>query len=50
MHNRSAVFADPTAWLPWTYLETLQAMEQPVPLNTAANHRPSLLFWVAVPQ
>jgi hypothetical protein len=51
MHNRSAVFADPTAWLPWTYLETLQAMEQPVPLS----HPPPIighpgLFGIAVPQ
>ena len=51
MHNRSAVFADPAAWLPWNYLETLQAMEQPAPLS----HPPPVighpgLFGIAVPQ
>ena len=35
MHNRSAVFANPTAWFPWNYRETLQAMEQPVPLSNS---------------
>jgi len=35
MHNRSAVFANPTAWFPWNYRETLHAMEQPVPLSNS---------------
>ena len=51
MHNRSAVFADPTAWFPWNYRETLHAMEQPVPLS----HLPPIighpgLIGVAVPE
>jgi len=50
MHNRSAVFADPAAWLPWNYLETLRSTEQPVPLS----HPPPIghpgVIGVAVPQ
>jgi transposase len=51
MHNRSAVFANPTAWFPWNYRETLHAMEQPVPLS---NSPPIIghpgAIGVAVPQ
>jgi hypothetical protein len=32
MENRSAVFADPTAWLPWNYRETLADGSAPSPL------------------
>ena len=51
MHNRSAVFADPAAWLPWCYLDTLRSMEQPVPLSNSPPiiGHPGLLG-VAVPQ
>ena len=43
MENRSAVFADPAAWFPWNYLETLHATEQPVPLPTVQQERASII-------
>ena len=51
MHNRSAVFADPAAWLPWNYRETLEDGSAPSPLC----HTPPVLgqfdrLGVAVPQ
>ncbi len=51
MENRSAVFADPAAWLPWNYRETLAASEKPPPLS----HPPPVfghpgVLGVAVPQ
>jgi len=51
MENRSAVFADPAAWLPWNYLDTLQSAERRLPLS----HPPPVLgqldrLGVAVPQ
>jgi hypothetical protein len=51
MHNRSAVFADPAAWLPWNYRETLEDGSVPPPLC----HPPPVLgqldrLGVAVPQ
>jgi hypothetical protein len=51
MHNRSAVFADPAAWLPWNYRETLEDGSAPPPLC----HPPPVLgqldrLGVAVPQ
>jgi transposase len=51
MENRSAVFADPGAWLPWNYRESLPTAEQPPPLS----HTPPVighpgLLGVAVPQ
>jgi len=50
MRNRSAVFADPTAWLPWNYRQTRQSAEQPLLLS----HPPPILghpslLGVAVP-
>jgi transposase len=33
MENRSAVFADPPAWLPWSCQVTLAASEKPPPLS-----------------
>lgn len=50
MENRSAVFADPAAWLPWSYHATLAAAEKPPPLS----HPPPVLghpgrLGVAVP-
>jgi transposase len=33
LHHRSAVFADPAAWLPWNYQQTLAAQAQPPPLS-----------------
>jgi transposase len=51
MENRSAVFADPAAWLPWNYRDTL-APEQAMP---PLGHPPPVFaqlerFGVAVPQ
>ena len=51
MENRSAVFADPSAWLPWNYRETLGDGSAPSPLC----HPPPILgqldgLGVAVPQ
>ena len=51
MENRSAVFADPRAWLPWNYHETLADGSPPLPLR----HPPPVLgqlerLGVAVPQ
>ena len=51
MENRSAVFADPSAWLPWTYRETLADGSPPIPLS----HPPPVLgqldrLGVPVPQ
>ena len=51
MENRSAVFRDPDAWLPWNYLETLHAPAHSLPLS----HPPPVLgqldpLGVAVPQ
>jgi len=51
MENRSAVFADPGAWLPWNYRETLEDGAAPSPLC----HPPPVLgqldrLGVAVPQ
>ena len=51
MENRSAVFADAAAWLPWSYRDTLHATEAPVPLS----HPPPVighpgLLGVAIPQ
>jgi transposase len=51
MENRSAVFRDPGAWLPWNYLDTLRATAQGPPLS----HLPPVLgqldpLGVAVPQ
>jgi transposase len=50
MQNRSAVFADPGAWLPWNYRDTLRSSEKPPPLS----HPPPVLghpglLGVAVP-
>ncbi len=39
MENRSAVFADPAAWLPWNYRETLEDGSAPPPLG----HPPPVL-------
>jgi hypothetical protein len=51
MEERSAVFADPAAWLPWNYHDALPSSEQPPPLS----HPPPVighpgLLGVAVPQ
>ena len=51
MENRSAVFADPAAWLPWNYRESLAEVPAPIPLS----HPPPILghpgiLGVAVPQ
>jgi len=51
MENRSAVFADPAAWLPWNYREAQQSTERHLPLS----HPPPVLghpgvLGVAVPQ
>jgi hypothetical protein len=51
MENRSAVFADPGAWLPWNYRQTRPSAEQPLPLS----HPPPILshpsvLGIAVPQ
>ena len=51
MHNRSAVFADPAAWLPWNYRDNLSAATAAPPLC----HPPPVLgqldrLGVAVPQ
>lgn len=51
MHNRSAVFAEPAAWLPWNYRETLADGSAPSPLG----HSPPVLgqfdrLGIAVPQ
>jgi transposase len=51
MENRSAVLADPGAWLPWSYRETLPLSQKPPPLS----HPPPVLghpglLGVAVPQ
>ena len=51
IENRSAVFADPGAWLPWNYRQTLASSEKPPPLS----HPPPILghpgiLGVAVPQ
>jgi transposase len=50
MENRSAVFADPAAWLPWNYREALPSPEKRLPLS----HPPPVfahpgLLGVAVP-
>ncbi len=50
MENRSSVFADPGAWLPWNYRDTLPSSEKPPPLS----HPPPVLghpgrLGVAVP-
>jgi transposase len=50
MEKRSAVLADPGAWLPWTYRESLPTAEQCLPLS----HPPPVLghpglLGVAVP-
>lgn len=52
MHNRSAVFADPTAWLPWNYRDSLSAATATSP---PLRHPPPVLgqldrLRVAVPQ
>ena len=51
MENRSAVFADPAAWLPWSYREALPSPEK---LPTLGHPPPVLshpsLLGVAVPQ
>jgi hypothetical protein len=51
MENRSAVFADPAAWLPWNYRETLEDGSPP----SSLCHPPPVLgqldrLGVAVPQ
>jgi hypothetical protein len=51
MENRSAVFRDPGAWLPWNYQDNLDAKPPPLPLS----HPPPVLgqfdrLGVAVPQ
>jgi len=51
MENRSAVFRDPGAWLPWNYRDTLEARSEMLPLG----HPPPILgqfdrLGVAVPQ
>jgi hypothetical protein len=51
MENRSAVFADPAAWLPWNYREARPSPERHLPLS----HPPPVLghpggLGVAVPQ
>ena len=51
MENRSAVFADPGAWLPWNYRDTLENEPQVIP----SGHSPPVLgqldrLGVAVPQ
>jgi len=51
MENRSAVFADPGAWLPWNYQDNQGAEPPPLPLS----HPPPVLgqfdrLGVAVPQ
>jgi len=51
MHNRSAVFADPAAWLPWNYRDTLPSADKQLPLS----HLPPIIghpgvLGVAVPQ
>ena len=51
MHNRSAVFAEPAAWLPWNYRETLADGSALSPLG----HSPPVLgqfdrLGIAVPQ
>ena len=51
MENRSAVFADPSAWLPWNYCDHLDTTE---PLSLL-RHPPPILgqfdgLGVAVPQ
>jgi len=50
MENRSAVFADPAAWLPWNYRDARPSAENPLPLS----HPPPIighpgLLGVAVP-
>jgi hypothetical protein len=51
MENRSAVFADPAAWLPWHYRDTQDGIKQDLPLR----HPPPVLgqlhrLGVTVPQ
>ena len=51
MENRSAVFKDPGAWLPWNYQDNLDAKPPPLPLS----HPPPVLgqfdrLGIAVPQ
>ncbi len=51
MENRSAVFADPAAWLPWNYREARPSAENPLPLS----HPPPVIghpgvLGVAIPQ
>ncbi len=51
MENRSAVFADPAAWLPWNYQDARPSAENPLPLS----HPPPVighpgLLGVAIPQ
>ncbi len=45
MQNRSAVFADPAAWFPWRYLETLRSTEPSVPLS----HLPPIIGHPGIP-
>jgi hypothetical protein len=49
MQNHSAVFADPAAWLPWNYRETLAPPEKPLSHPPPVLGHPGLLG-VAVPQ
>jgi len=51
MENRSAAFADPRAWLPWNYRDTLGTEKATPPLR----HPPPVLgqldrLGIAVPQ
>jgi transposase len=51
MEHRSAVFADPAAWLPWNYRQSLAARPSP----SALRHPPPVLgeldrLGVGVPQ
>ena len=51
MEDRSAVFADPAAWLPWNYHDARPSAENPLPLS----HPPPVighpgLLGVAIPQ
>ena len=51
MDNRSAVFADPSAWLPWNYRDTLGTEKSALPLG----HSPPILGQlerpgIAIPQ
>jgi hypothetical protein len=51
MENRSAVFADPGAWLPWNYRDTLKADGERVPLRHPPPVRgPFDCLGVSIPQ